>query len=195
MEAMDLLLNRTSIAPKMQGDVAPDDDCLRRILTAACRAPDHGLLRPWRFIVIRGEARARLGAVFAEALQSREPEAKQAEIEKELNRPLRSPVIVAVIAKVDENHPKIPAIEQILSAGAAAHAILLAAQAEGFGAMMLTGVNAYDSNVKAALGVAPSERIVAYVYIGDVREQPPEPARPVPEDCTSEWTAPEDGGQ
>ena len=85
MDAMELLLNRTSIAPRLHQEPAPSDAELGQILAAACRAPDHGRLRPWRFIVIRGEARARLGEVFAAALKARAPDASEAAIETELS--------------------------------------------------------------------------------------------------------------
>lgn len=190
MDAMELLLNRASIAPRLHQEPAPSDAELRQIIAAACRAPDHGRLRPWRFIVIRGAARTRLGEVFAEALKQRRPDATGALIETELARPLRSPLLVAVVARVQKDHPKIPEIEQILSAGAAAHGMLLAAQAMGYGAMMLTGDNAYDPNVGRALGLAADDRIIAFVYLGTQVGEPPNLPRADPADHTSEWTAP-----
>ncbi len=190
MDAMELLLNRTSIAPRLHQEPAPSDAELGQILAAACRAPDHGRLRPWRFIVIRGEARARLGEVFAAALQARAPEGCEAAIETELARPLRSPLLVCVAAKVQSDLAKVPEIEQVLSAGAAAHTMLLAAQALGYGAMLLTGENAYDRNVDRALGLAADERIVAFVYLGTQAGQPPNLPRPDPAAHTREWTGP-----
>ncbi len=190
MDAMELLLNRKSIAPRLHGEPAPNDKELGQILAAACRAPDHGRLRPWRFIVIRGEARARLGQVFAEALQAREPDAAEAAIETEHGRPLRSPLLVCVVAKVQSDIAKVPEIEQVVSAGAAAHTMLLAAQALGYGAMLLTGDNAYDPNVGRALGLTAGERIVSFVYFGTQAGQPPNLPRPDPAEHTSEWTGP-----
>lgn len=190
MQALDLLLNRASVAPRLHAEPAPSDSELNQILAAACRAPDHGRLRPWRFIVIRGDARAKLGEVFADALKKRDPNAPQATLDKELNRPLRSPLIVAVIATAQKDHPKIPEVEQIVSAGAAAHAMVLAAQAMGYGGMLLTGTNAYDETVKAALGVAPSETIISYAYFGTPTAPMPDAPRPKPADITQEWTGP-----
>lgn len=190
MDAMELLLNRASIAPRLHEEPAPNEAELGQILAAACRAPDHGRLRPWRFIVIRGDARVRLGEVFAEALRARQPDTAAAAIETELARPLRSPLLVCVVAKVQSDIAKVPEIEQVISAGAAAHTMLLAAQALGFGAMLLTGANAYDPNVGLALGLAPEERIVSFVYLGSQAGRPPNLPRPNPADHTSEWTGP-----
>ena len=188
---MELLLNRVSIAPRLHCEPAPSAAELDRILAAACRAPDHGLLRPWRFIVIRGDARARLGEVFAAALKQREPDAPEAAVEKELNRPLRSPLIVAVVGVLQKDHPKIPEIEQVVTAGAAAHAMVLAAQAMGYGAMLLTGTNAYDRHVTGALGLGPDEQIISYVYVGTPNgEAPPNIERPDPAAITTDWTGP-----
>ena len=118
--------------------------------------------------MIRGEARHRLGEVFADALRRRQPDAADAALEQERRRPLRAPLLIAVAAKLDPQHAKIPEIEQILSTGAAVQNILLAAHAQGFGAKWLTGANAYDEHVKAALGLAADDRLVGFVHIGTI---------------------------
>jgi nitroreductase len=190
METLRAVLGRQSVAPAFLGDPAPGHEALERILAAGASAPDHGKLRPWRFILIRGDAREALGEVFAAALLKRQPDAPEAAIEQERARPLRSPLVIAVAAKVDREHPKIPAIEQILSAGAAAQNILLAAHAEGFGAKWLTGANAYDDHVKAALGLAPGDHLVGFVHLGTIEGQPPAVPHADAREHTVEWRAP-----
>lgn len=163
MDAFTLLNQRNSEAKlTMPG---PDREALQKIIAAALRAPDHGRLRPWRFIVIEGKARHRLGSLFVEALKLRKPEASEEEIKKNAEAPLRGPLIIAVVARQIDN-PKVPAVEQLLSAGCAAHGILLAAQALGFGAIWRTGDNSYDAHVNAGLGLADNETLVGYIYIG-----------------------------
>lgn len=174
MDAMTLLNNRNS-EPKLSKP-GPDRDALEQILAAASRAPDHGRLRPWRFLIIEGKARYRLGELFAAALRSRRPDASPEEIKKNEEAPLRAPLIVAVIARL-QDHPKVPKNEQLLSAGCAAHGILLAAQALGFGAIWRTGDNSYDPNVKAGLGLSESEEIIGYMYMGSPLGVP----KPLPE--------------
>ena len=173
MNALDAVLTRQSVAPAFLREPPPDDAALKRMLAAGASAPDHGRLRPWRFIVIRGAARARLGEVFAQALLKRQPDAPAAALEQERARPLRAPLLIAVAAKLDPQHPKIPEIEQILSTGAAVQNILLAAHAQGFGAKWLTGANAYDEHVKAALGLSPDDRLVGFVHMGTIEGSPP----------------------
>jgi nitroreductase len=173
MEALEAVITRCSVAPAFLAEPAPDATALERILAAGASAPDHGRLRPWRFIVIRGDARARLGEVFAAALRRRDPAAADAALEQERTRPLRAPLVIAVAARLDRQHAKIPEIEQILSAGAAVQNMLLAAHAQGYGGKWLTGANAYDENVKAALGLAPDDRLVAFLYLGSIDGRPP----------------------
>ena len=173
MNALDAVLTRQSVPPAFLREPAPDDAALESILAAGASAPDHGRLRPWRFILIRGAARARLGEVFAQALLDRQPDAPAAALDQERARPMRAPLLIAVAAKVDPEHPKIPEIEQILSTAAAAQNILIAAHAEGFGAKWLTGANAYDEHVKRALGLAPSDRLIGFIHMGTIEGSPP----------------------
>jgi len=175
------LLERHSTPAKALVEPAPDDKQLRMILKTALSAPDHGRLHPYRFISIRGDARQRLSEVFGKAVQQREPDVEPAYLAKQKEKPLRSPLILVVVASLIES-PKIPEIEQMLAAGAAAHNVLLAANALGFGSVWLTGANAYDDYVRGELGIADNERIVGFVYLGtpaiDI------PPRPIPEVST-----------
>ncbi len=163
MDAIDALTTRRS--PAQFAEPAPDDESLAEILRAAMRAPDHGKLKPWRFIVLRGDARKRFGDVMAEAMKRREPDVPANMVEREREKPLRAPLIVVLAAAIQEGH-KIPVVEQLLAAGAAAQNIMVAAHALGFGAAWKTGAPAYDSFVKETLGLAPSDAIVGFLYLG-----------------------------
>lgn len=163
MDALDALLNRRSAGALV--DPAPDDETLATMLRAGMRAADHGRLQPWRFIVLRGAARERLSDVMVEAVRRHEPDAPPASLKREREKPLRAPLILVVAAHIIDS-PKIPAIEQVLAAGAAAQNILVAAFALGFGAMWRTGGPAYDEHVKSALGLTQADAIVGFLYIG-----------------------------
>jgi nitroreductase len=121
MDALDALLNRVS-APRLC-EPAPDAGQRELLFRAALRAPDHGQLRPWRFLTIEGAAREQLGELLAQALPA---DASPEALNKARAMPLRAPLLVVVIARVHE-HPKVPAQEQVIAAGCAAHGILLAA--------------------------------------------------------------------
>jgi len=185
MDALESLLTRAS-NNRLQ-EPAPDAETLELALRAAVRAPDHALLRPWRFHLIRGAARERFGQVLREALLARNPAAVAADLDREAKKPLRAPLVIVVSAPV-KAHPKAPAVEQIISAGCAAQNILLALHARGYAGMWRTGAPAYDPNVKRALGLSPDDAIVAFIYAGTPSSPPPEITRPNAIDYVSEWT-------
>ena len=187
MDAIELLLSRASQG-KLR-DPAPSDEALWRALSAAVRAPDHALLRPWRFQLIRGDARARFGEVLREALLRRNPNASAAELDKAQRKPLRAPLLIVVSSHV-RPHPKAPEIEQVLSAGAAAQNILLALHAQGFAGMWRTGEPAYDAFVKRALGLRDTDAIVGFLYAGTPAAPFPSIERPDPRAYVQDWTEP-----
>ncbi len=160
MDALDALLNRVS-APRLC-EPAPDAAQRELLFRAALRAPDHGQLRPWRFLTIEGAAREQLGELLAQALPA---DASPEALSKARAMPLRAPLLVVVIARV-QAHAKVPAQEQVIAAGCAAHGILLAAHAQGIGAVWRTGELAYNAQVAAGLGLAADEQIIAFLYLG-----------------------------
>lgn len=174
MEAIALLANRSSSSRLIEP--GPNAATLEQIIRCALRVPDHGRLQPWRFLVIQGESRNRLGELFVDALRQRNPAANADAIEKSRSAPLRAPLVIAVIGRLQQN-AKVPAIEQHLSAGCAAHTLVLAAQALNFGAIWRTGENCYDSFIQQKLGLSADELIVGYIYIGT----PMLPAKAQPE--------------
>jgi|SRR6185312_5048696 len=163
MDALELLLSRDS-AMKLEAP-GPSEAELNTILESAVRAPDHGRLRPWRFVVIPTEQRERFGELMAESMRRREPDASEEALNRERAKAMRAPVIVVVAAKVAKGH-KIPEIEQIAAVSAAAQSIMLAAPAQGYGAMWKTGEPAYDPFVRQALGLDGTDEIIGFLYIG-----------------------------
>jgi nitroreductase len=185
MNTIDALLGRRSA--KTLTDPAPDEGALELLLQCASRAPDHGRLRPWRFILIRGAARERLGELLAGHLLRKQPAATAEALQRERQKALRAPLII-VVAAVCNAAAKIPVIEQILAAGAAAGNMMLAATELGFGAMWKTGDAAYDDAVKAALDLAPRDAIVGFLYLGTpAGDSMPPPARAEWRDRVSYW--------
>lgn len=185
---LDALLQRVSTPPKLLDDPAPDDAALATMVAAATRVPDHAALRPWRFHVIREDARFALGERFVEALLRRNPEADARDVVKERSRPLRAPMIVAVCAEIVPDVAKAPPVEQIGTTAAALQTLMLAANALGYGAIWLTGANARDAGVKAAFGLADKDEIVGFVYLGTPTGSAPDKQRPDPDEFLREWT-------
>lgn len=184
MEALELLAHRNSAS--RVGDPGPDRATIEKLIGYALRVPDHGRLHPWRFLVIESESRARLGDLFVAALRRRKPETTNEEIDKTRDAPLRAPVVIAVIACLRDS-PKVPAIEQTLSAGCCAHTLLLAAQAMGYGAIWRTGDNCYDPFIQQELGLAGNEQIVGYIYLGTPLAPPKSPPPLKPDDYIAYW--------
>jgi nitroreductase len=184
MDALELLLGRES-AMKLASP-GPDRQALDVMFQSALRAPDHGRLRPWRFVVVPEDKRERFGEVMADCLRRQHPEASAEMLQRERDKAMRAPVIVVVAAAVNRGH-KIPEVEQLVSAAAAAENIMLAANAQGYGAMWKTGAPAYDATVKQALGLDPNNDIVGFLYVGTQVGGGSPAARPVVQDLVSVW--------
>ncbi|HSG59901.1 MAG TPA: nitroreductase family protein [Pseudomonadales bacterium] len=167
--SIDLLLNRNSAA--MLTEPAPSGEALQRMFKAAMRAPDHGNLKPWRFITVSGDRRTDLGELFAVAAAQRNGNLTTEQLERIVAQPLRAPLLVVVVSSPID-HPKIPQIEQEYAAACAAFAILLAAEAEGFAGIWRTGDNAFDETVASGLGLTKQEQVVGFLYLGTRRGEP-----------------------
>ena len=188
MDVTEILKTRASTPWRILGDPGPSDEELREFLSAAVTVPDHGAVRPWRFIVVRGEAREAMGELFTEALLKRKPDADEATIEKDRERMRRVPLLIVAAARITPDHPKVPPVEQLIATGLATQAILLAAQSKGYGGIMLTGDHAYDAHVKQGLGLKDTDQIVAFLYIGTAEDEPRSKRRQDPAKFTVEWT-------
>ena len=176
-DALDLLKTRRSIKPIELDGPGPSSSELETLLTVASRVPDHGKLTPWRFIVFEGDARLTAGETIATVFRDKRPDATPDQVEYERKRLARAPLVVAVVSRAGP-HVKIPEWEQIMSAGAAATSLVLAAHAMGYAASWLTEWYAYDRRVLDALGMRPEERIAGFVHIG--RAVKPAEDRPRP---------------
>ncbi|GJD34240.1 nitroreductase family protein [Methylobacterium aerolatum] len=174
---LDLLRTRRSVPPPLLDGPGPSREELETILAAASRVPDHGKLAPWRFLVIQGEARARVGEIIAATFRADNPEASGERLEQERRRLAHAPVVVALVSRAGP-HVKIPEWEQVLSAGAAAMNLVIAANAMGYATSWLTEWHSYDRRVLDALGLAPQERMAGHIHIGRAREVPSDRPRP-----------------
>ncbi len=184
---IDFLSARRSVKPDRLIAPGPSTEELETILTIASRVPDHKKLAPWRFIVLEGDARARLGEVVAEACVAAEKEApSHVRLETERTRLMRAPLVIAVVSRITV-HRSAPEWEQVLSAGAACLNLCLAANALGYGTSWITEWIAYNKAVGAALSLADNERIAGFIYVGTPAERPEERERPVLSDIVTRW--------
>lgn len=177
----DFLLNRAS-QPRLEGP-APDRSSLDQAFACAARAPDHALLRPWRYLVIDGEGLKALGELFAAAHTDDCDEPKLDKIRK---KPQRAPMVIVGIASPKKHH-KVPEIEQLLSAGASMSFLGLALQDAGYGVMWRTGNLAYNPVVLEGLGLEEGESITGFLYTGSVSSAKPKVRRPEIADFVAQW--------
>lgn len=179
---MDALLKRSSeprlIAP------APDEATLEKAFACAARTPDHALLRPWRYLVIEGdEALNALGDLFASTCNDSDT-AKDGD--KLRRKAMRAPMVIVGIA-CHRNHPKVPDIEQSMSAAVGMGYLLLALESAGFGGMWRTGGLAYNEEIARGLGLGDHETITGFLYTGTVSSNKPAVPRPDQSDFVSRW--------
>jgi nitroreductase len=184
MQTIDALLERRSA--KALTAPGPDEGALDLILASAAAAPDHGRLRPWRFIVIQGDGLTRFGDLLAEHLRRTHPSTSSETLQRERQKAFRAPMIL-VVAAIATPGIKIPVIEQVLSAAAAAQNVMLAAHALGFNSMWKTGGPAYDEQVKTALGLEAKDGIVGFMYLGTEVARPEATPRPDFRDLVRHW--------
>lgn len=181
MDAIEAIFSRQSVK-----NVRPDPvprALIEQLLAAGAQAPNHHKVRPWRFVVLTGAARNRLGDVMAQALLRHNPAALEAAVAIERAKPLRAPVLIAV--GVDKaSAPKVVEYENVCAAAAAAENILLAAHALGLGGMWRSGQPIFEPAVRQALGLAADQQMVGFLYIGYPAAELPAPTRPGADDRT-----------
>ena len=185
-DAIELLKTRRSMKPREMTGPGPSPAEIETILTIGARVPDHGKLSPWRFIVFEGDARVRAGEIIAGVFTKKNPQATAAEIEVEQKRLTDAPLVIGVVS-FTRPHPKVPAWEQELSAGASAMNIVTAATALGYGACWLTGWFAFDRDVLDGFGLKPDEKLVGLIHIGNVTKPGEDRPRPALSDIVTRF--------
>ena len=183
MNVIDVLQRRVS-APRL-GLPAPTMGQREALLKAAVRAADHGHLRPWRFLFVEGKGLERLGELFVTASGGADT-LTQEQQDRFMAMPQRAPLICIVIANCQE-HPKVPKIEQLISAGAAAQNLITAAFALDIGAVWRTGDLAYNGELKQGLGLGDMEEVIGFIYLGTPTKALGEPREIALADYFSYW--------
>ena len=177
IKLVDYLASRRSIPAFQMGEPGPGKAEVEEMLKLASRVPDHGKLAPWRFIVYRGEERARISAELKKLALAVKPDLSEEMIKVEETRLTRAPVVVAVVSKAAP-HFKIPEWEQLMSAGAVCLNLVMAANAHGFASNWLTEWYAFDSRAYPILGINEGEKVAGFIHIGTPTVPPTERPRP-----------------
>ncbi|MBI1686489.1 nitroreductase family protein [Caulobacter hibisci] len=182
-EVLAFLARRRSASAMALVAPGPSEEELADLLRLAVRVPDHGKLAPWRFVLLRGEAKAAFAAKIAPLAADQANPVKATAAMRKLTTP---PLAIAVIARPLSD--EVPKWEQVMSAGAVCTQLLLAASAMGYGANWITDWYSFDERALAILGVAEGEQVAGFLYVGTTAEQPQERPRPDVAAITSEWT-------
>lgn len=185
---IEAILRRRSVAPRRLVPPGPDEAAIRLMVQAAVAAPDHGRLRHWRFALVPADEREALGKAFGTAALELNPEAPAEMVDREAEKALHGPVLLAVIVGIDDGHPVAPASEQWASAGAAVQNMLLAAEDLGFRAMIVSGRKVTTAAVRKAFGLTEDEHLLGFVAVGTPSAAPTAIARPEPDEHLSTWS-------
>jgi nitroreductase len=167
MSVFETIKRRHSIG-KMTSQI-PTRAQIEQVLEAATHAPNHRKVEPWRFFVLAGTARVELGEIMAQSLanhmEETSSEKAQAQLTKERNKPLRSPIVIIVASEAPKQDHVLD-IENIEAVAAAVQNMLLVAEELELAAIWRTGDAAYNPRVKHWLGLAPTDHIVSILYLG-----------------------------
>lgn len=187
--AQTLITSRRNVSPRRLVEPGPAAAQLESLLALAAAAPDHGLLTPWRFVLVPPTKRALLAEVFALALIDRDPGATLEQIESAREKAHRAPVLLVAIACLGPREPNIPALERMVSMGAAVQNLLLGAHAMGYGSGLTSGQAMASPRMRRLLSLREGEEAVCCVNLGTVDKAKPGRVRPAPSSFASTLSA------
>jgi nitroreductase len=176
-----LITSRINVSPKRLVAPGPTPEQLRRLLSLAAAAPDHGVLTPWRFVVVPAGKRALLAEAFALALVDRDPGATVEQIESARDKAYRAPLLMVAVARLGPREPDTPLLERMVSMGAAIQNLLLGAHAMGFGSGLTSGRAMGSPRMRRLLSLVVGEEAVCCVNVGTVSRAKSGRLRPAPE--------------
>ena len=176
--AQALIGSRQNVSPKRLVDPGPNEEQRAALFSLAAAAPDHGLLTPWRFIIVPAEKRQLLAEVFALALIDRDPGATLEQIESAREKAHRAPLLLVAVACLGPRDPNTPPLERMVSMGAAIQNLLLGAHAMGFGAGLTSGQAMSSPRLHGLCSLDDGEVPVCCINVGTVTKRKPGRARP-----------------
>lgn len=179
----DVIRARRSIG-KVTPEAPPESD-IRQILEAGTWAPNHHMTEPWRFVVLSGDARAKLGEAMGRAAARREtdPERAESAAARAAGKPMRAPWVIGIGV---EPNPGSPELEEIAAGCAAAQNMLLAAHEMGLGAIWRSGAIVFEPEVREFMGLSEQGSVLGFIYVGYPAMEPPARERR-PVDNVTEW--------
>lgn len=185
-----LIHSRQTVLPKRLFAPGPSDEQLRQLLLAAAAAPDHGQIRPWRFVIVPQGRRALLAEAFEQSLLQRDAAASPAEREAAREKAFRAPLVMLAVVRLgvqraDGGELPVPAAERYVSLGCALQNMLLMAHAMGFAASLTSGQSMGSAALRALFGLAADEEALCFVNVGTADRRKAGRQRPDPAEFTS----------
>jgi nitroreductase len=190
---LDDIFRRRSVSPRRLIEPGPSLQQVRTMIDAACAAPDHRRLRPWRFILIRNDQRTLLANLFEAAACETHNTLSEEQTERAREKAFNGACLIAVVGAIRDNVPDTPPHEQWVSVGAAVQNILLTATSFGFGSMIVSGDKVKTRALQKGLGLSVIEQLLGFVAVGTVSKLLPVPERPIVENVLSVWPPEETG--
>ena len=175
---LSLINSRQNVAPKRLVVPGPSQQQLEKIFSAAVTAPDHGLLQPWRFILIPEHKRDALGTAFVNALKERDLKASQVQIESAYTKAFRAPCVMICVLSNKVSQPHIPKNERLISLGCALQNMLLMARSMSIGCGITSGQSINSEPIRKLFQLSSDEEGICFLNFGTVKEY--KPKRPIP---------------
>lgn len=180
-----LISSRQNILPRRLSEPGPSAAQIEHMFRAAAAAPDHGQLRPWRFVLVGADKRAELADVFAQALMDRDASATPEQIESAREKAYRAPWLALVVACLGPREPDIPMLERMVSVGCAVQNMLLSAHSMAFGAGLTSGQAMSSARMRSLFQLQAGEEAVCFINVGTASKRKPPSLRPEPSEFVS----------
>lgn len=181
-----LIVSRQNISPKRLVEPGPRPEEQLRLFRAAAAAPDHGLLMPWRFVIVPQERRSALANTFALALIDRDPGASLEQIDAAREKAYRAPLLMLVVAKLGDCEPAIPALERMVSVGCAVQNMLLSAHSMAYGSSLTSGQAMRSPRMRKLFDLKEGEEAVCFINVGTVSKRKVGRVHPEPSSFVSQ---------
>ena len=176
--ALALITSRQNILPKRLADPGPTPEQVDAMFCCAAAAPDHGMVMPWRFVVVPKDKRAELAEAFGQALRERDAGATEAQVAQARDKAFRAPFLALAIARLGPCEPDIDPLERMVSVGAAIQNFLLCAHSMGFGSSLTSGQAMRSGAFRRLFQLAVGEHAVCGINVGTVTKRKPVRLRP-----------------
>lgn len=169
-----LIKERRSVFPAQYNGKRIAKDVIDRILEAANWAPTHKKTEPWRFKVLLGESKEKLGQFLSEKYQEVEERPKQIKTKKLYQNPIQSAAVIAICMQRDAKE-SLPEWEEVAAVAMAVQNMWLCCVELGIGCYWSSPglINYMDEHFELSEG----EKCLGFFYMGHYDSEIPDGTR------------------